>query len=126
MPSTIRFARSSCPVRGAVPGRAGGSANTAEQHASTNRESSSRRSSNIAGTSIGREVLARCTLAPVGAPRGGVYHVAFRTEPAALDAACEVLRRSGLAVSGPIDFPTGRRSCFFEDPDQHYIELTDR
>lgn len=30
------------------------------------------------------------------------------------------------AVSGPVNFPNGRRSCFLEDPDDHYIELTDR
>ena len=73
------------------------------------------------GTPLAREYLAR-----VGAPRGGVYHVAFRVDPDALDSAGSTLRDSGIAVSGPIDFPGGRRSYFLEDPDQHYLELTDR
>ena len=73
------------------------------------------------GTPLAREYLAR-----VGAPRGGVYHVAFRLDGAALDAASEALKSDGLTVSGPINFPGGRRSYFLEDPDQHYIELTDR
>ena len=72
------------------------------------------------GTPLARQYLAR-----VGAPRGGVYHVAFRVDPLELDAASETLRGSGIDVSGPIEFPTGRRSYFLEDPDQHYIELTD-
>jgi len=73
------------------------------------------------GTDLAREYLAR-----VGAPRGGVYHVAFRMEPDALNAAGDTLRRQGVSIRGPVDFPTGRRSYFLEDPDQHYIELTDR
>lgn len=73
------------------------------------------------GTPLAREYLAR-----VGEPRGDVYHVAFRVTPDTLDAAGESLRGKGLDVSGPVEFGTGRRSYFLEDPDQHYIELTDR
>ena len=73
------------------------------------------------GTPLAREYLAR-----VGTPRGGVYHVAFRVEPDLLDSAAHSLQDAHLEVKGPIEFPTGRRSYFFEDPDQHYIELTDR
>lgn len=73
------------------------------------------------GTPLAREYLAR-----VGAPRGDVYHVAFRVDAEVLDAAGETLREKGLPVSGPVRFGTGRRSYFLEDPDQHYIELTDR
>jgi catechol 2,3-dioxygenase-like lactoylglutathione lyase family enzyme len=73
------------------------------------------------GTTLAQEYLAR-----VGAPRGGVYHVAFRIDAEALDAVTDTLRDHGIAVKGPVDFPTGRRSYFLEDPDQHYIELTDR
>jgi catechol 2,3-dioxygenase-like lactoylglutathione lyase family enzyme len=73
------------------------------------------------GTPLARQYLER-----VGTPRGSVYHVAFRVDPNALDGASQELRDSGLAVSGPIEFPSGRRSYFLEDPDQHYIELTDR
>ena len=73
------------------------------------------------GTLLAREYHAR-----VGAPRGAVYHVAFRVAAEALDATGETLRGNGLDVSGPIEFGTGRRSYFLEDPDQHYIELTDR
>ena len=70
--------------------------------------------------------LAQAYLARVGAPRGGVYHFAFRLAADGLDSAAETLRASNVEVSGPVEFPTGRRSYFLEDPDQHYIELTDR
>ena len=70
--------------------------------------------------------LARKYLARTGGPQGEIYHVAFRVDPAGLDAAAEGLRANGLDVSGPVDFPTGRRSYFLEDLDQHYLELTDR
>jgi len=70
--------------------------------------------------------LADAYLARVGAPRGAVYHVAFRVARERLDSTSESLRARGLEVSGPINFPTGRRSYFLEDPDQHYLELTDR
>jgi catechol 2,3-dioxygenase-like lactoylglutathione lyase family enzyme len=73
------------------------------------------------GTDLARKYLAR-----TGGPRGGVYHVAFRVEAEGLDAAANSLRAGGLEVSGPVDFPAGRRSFFLEDPDEHYIELTDR
>lgn len=71
-------------------------------------------------------VLANDYLARVGAPRGAVYHLAFRLDPTALDATSEALRQQGIPVSGPVNFATGRRSYFLEDPDQHYLELTDR
>jgi catechol 2,3-dioxygenase-like lactoylglutathione lyase family enzyme len=70
--------------------------------------------------------LAAGYLQRTGGPRGDVYHVAFRTEPEDLDAYATRLRAMGLEVSGPVDFATGRRSYFVEDPDQHYIEITDR
>jgi catechol 2,3-dioxygenase-like lactoylglutathione lyase family enzyme len=73
------------------------------------------------GTMLAREYLAR-----TGGPRGEVYHVAFCLPPDSLDAYCERLKRRGLEVQGPITFATGRRSYFLEDPDRHYIELTDR
>lgn len=73
------------------------------------------------GTALATEYLAR-----VGAPRGAVYHVAFRIDPEQLDSAGETLRTKGIEVSGPVNFGTGRRSYFLEDPDQHYLELTDR
>jgi len=70
--------------------------------------------------------LATRYLAEKGGPRGDVYHVAFRVDPAALDAHAAALREQGLMVRGPVDFTTGRRSYFLEDPDEHWIELTDR
>ena len=73
------------------------------------------------GTPLANEYLAR-----VGEPRGGVYHVAFRTDPVDLDGFAESLRADGLAVKGPVEFGSGRRSYFLEDPDEHYLELTDR
>ncbi|HLJ56226.1 MAG TPA: VOC family protein [Chthonomonadaceae bacterium] len=73
------------------------------------------------GTDLARKYIAR-----TGGPQGAVYHAAFRIEPDALDDAVGALRSAGLEVSGPVDFPTGRRSYFLEDPDQHYLELTDR
>jgi catechol 2,3-dioxygenase-like lactoylglutathione lyase family enzyme len=73
------------------------------------------------GTVLAREYLQR-----FGGPRGHVYHVAFRLDPDRLDGFCETLRGHGLEVRGPINFATGRRSYFVEDPDEHTIELTDR
>lgn len=73
------------------------------------------------GTVLAKEYLAR-----TGGPRGDVYHVAFRLPPDALDAFSERLKQRGLEVRGPIAFATGRRSYFVEDPDRHYVELTDR
>jgi catechol 2,3-dioxygenase-like lactoylglutathione lyase family enzyme len=73
------------------------------------------------GTPLAREYLAR-----TGGPRGDVYHVAFRIDPERLDRTSETLRKRGLEVRGPVNFSTGRRSYFVEDPDEHLIELTDR
>ena len=70
--------------------------------------------------------LANDYLARTGGPRGDVYHVAFRMDRSELDPLAESLRGEGMEVKGPVDFPNGRRSYFFDDPDEHYIELTDR
>jgi len=72
-------------------------------------------------TALGNEYLAR-----TGGPQGDVYHIAFKVDAASLDGFGEGLREQGLEMKGPVNFPTGRRSYFLEDPDQHYIELTDR
>jgi catechol 2,3-dioxygenase-like lactoylglutathione lyase family enzyme len=76
---------------------------------------------NDPGTALASEYLAR-----TGGPRGEVYHVAFRIDRERLDAHSAALREHGLEVRGPVDFGSGRRSYFIEDPDEHYIELTDR
>jgi catechol 2,3-dioxygenase-like lactoylglutathione lyase family enzyme len=73
------------------------------------------------GTTLADDYLAR-----TAGPRGDVYHVAFKVDPASLDQMCRELREGGLQIKGPVEFATGRRSYFFEDPDEHYIELTDR
>ena len=73
------------------------------------------------GTALAREYLER-----TGGPRGQVYHAAFRLDPEALDAYAEDLRGKGLEVRGPVRFGSGRVSYFIEDPDEHYLELTDR
>jgi catechol 2,3-dioxygenase-like lactoylglutathione lyase family enzyme len=73
------------------------------------------------GTQLATEYLAR-----TGGPRGDLYHVAFRIDRERLDPYSATLRQRGLEVRGPVDFATGRRSYFLEDPDEHYIELTDR
>jgi catechol 2,3-dioxygenase-like lactoylglutathione lyase family enzyme len=73
------------------------------------------------GTDLAREYLVR-----TGGPRGQFYHAALRVEPEALDSYAETLRERGVALRGPVNFATGRRSYFFEDPDEHYFELTDR
>jgi catechol 2,3-dioxygenase-like lactoylglutathione lyase family enzyme len=73
------------------------------------------------GTPLAREYLAR-----TGGPRGDVYHVAFRLDPERLDRYSKSLRDQGLEVRGPVNFSTGRRSYFVEDPDEHTLELTDR
>jgi catechol 2,3-dioxygenase-like lactoylglutathione lyase family enzyme len=73
------------------------------------------------GTLLASEYIAR-----TGGPRGDVYHVAFQVDPDKLDGYGEALRSRGLEVMGPINFATGRRSYFFEDPDEHYIELTNQ
>ena len=61
-----------------------------------------------------------------GGARGEVYHLGLKVDRAALDAQIECIRASGVEVKGPVDYASGRRSYFFEDPDQHFIELTDR
>jgi catechol 2,3-dioxygenase-like lactoylglutathione lyase family enzyme len=73
------------------------------------------------GTALANEYLAR-----TGRPQGDVYHVAFKVDPGRLDEMGQDLKSGGLSVKGPVDFATGRRSYFLEDPDAHYIELTDR
>lgn len=73
------------------------------------------------GTQLASEYLAR-----TGGPRGELYHVAFRIDRERLDQYSVALRERGLEVRGPVDFGSGRRSYFIEDPDEHYIELTDR
>jgi catechol 2,3-dioxygenase-like lactoylglutathione lyase family enzyme len=73
------------------------------------------------GTPLASEYLAR-----TGGPRGELYHVAFRLDRKRLDPYSAALREQGLEVRGPVDFGSGRRSYFIEDPDEHYIELTDR
>jgi len=73
------------------------------------------------GTALANDYLAR-----TGGPRGDLYHVAFRVDREELDGMGVGLREGGLEVRGPVDFATGRRSYFLEDPDEHYIELTDR
>lgn len=73
------------------------------------------------GTPLAEEYMKR-----TGGPRGDVYHAAFCLEPDDLDSYAETLKEGGLDVKGPVNFATGRRSFFIEDPDDHYLELTDR
>ncbi len=70
--------------------------------------------------------LAQAYLDRKGAPLGDFYHIGFHVEPNLLDSFSAGLRGRGLEVTGPITFASGRRSYFLEDPDAHYIELTDR
>lgn len=73
------------------------------------------------GTKLAREYLER-----TGGVQGEVYHAAFRIDPSELDDYCQQIRAEGVDLKGPVNFESGRRSYFVEDPDQHYIELTDR
>jgi catechol 2,3-dioxygenase-like lactoylglutathione lyase family enzyme len=73
------------------------------------------------GTPLANEYLQR-----TGGPRGAVYHVAFEIDPDRLDGFSATLKEQGVEVRGPVNFGTGRRSYFIEDPDEHFIELTDR
>ena len=61
-----------------------------------------------------------------GGPRGDVYHVGLRIDRATLDLEAERIAASGVSMRGPVDYASGRRSYFMEDPDRHFIELTDR
>lgn len=70
--------------------------------------------------------LARAYLAEHGEPRGRLYHVAFRLDPAALDGFAQRLAQQGVGVRGPEVFADGQRSYFLEDPEGHWLELTDR
>ena len=74
------------------------------------------------GTRLGKEYLERTG----GSARGDVYHAAFCVDREHLDEFAKQVESAGFAVAGPIDFEGGRRSYFFDDLDQHYIELTDR
>lgn len=78
------------------------------------------------GTQLADEYLARKGGSFPIPGVGQLYHAAFRIDRADLDDYCEGLREDGLEVRGPVDFGSGRRSYFIEDPDQHYFELTDR
>jgi len=73
------------------------------------------------GTPLAAEYIQR-----TGGPQGKVYHIGFRVDGDRLDDFDRSLADRGLAVKGPVEFGTGRRSYFVEDPDQHYIEITDR
>ncbi len=73
------------------------------------------------GTPLAEEYMAR-----TGHPQGDVYHVGFAVKDDRLDALGARLRSQGIAVRGPVNFATGRRSYFLEDTDKHYIELTNR
>ncbi|HEV2473159.1 MAG TPA: VOC family protein [Chthonomonadales bacterium] len=73
------------------------------------------------GTQLAENYLAR-----TGKPQGEVYHIGFQVAPTSLDSFADSLRAGGLEVKGPVEFATGRRSYFLEDPDRHYLELTDR
>jgi len=70
--------------------------------------------------------LAKEYIALKGGPRGHIYHVGFQLDPKHLDRFGAGLREKGVEVKGPVKFASGRRSYFVEDPDEHYIELTDR
>ncbi len=61
-----------------------------------------------------------------GAPRGDVYHIAFRVRAEDFESAFESVSARENGVRGPITFDTGRRSFFLEDLDDHTIEVTDR
>ena len=74
----------------------------------------------------GNTAMSQQYLKKYGGPRGSVYHIGLRVNPQHLDQHGNDLRRCGVDVQVPIDFPTGRRSYFLEDPDEHFIELTDR
>ena len=76
------------------------------------------------GTALAKDYLAHIDYENSG-PRGGVYHAAFRVEAAQLDDFAAQLKTQGLELKGPVEFASGRRSYFLEDPDAHYIELTD-
>lgn len=73
------------------------------------------------GTSLADEYLER-----TGGPQGGLYHAAFKVDRSKLDALAQDLTAKGQTLKGPIDFGGGRRSYFLDDPDGHYLELTDR
>jgi catechol 2,3-dioxygenase-like lactoylglutathione lyase family enzyme len=73
------------------------------------------------GTALAEDYLERNS-----GPCGDFYHVGFRVEPHSLERFSAALRAQGLEVSGPVTFASGRHSYFLTDPDDHYIELTDR
>jgi catechol 2,3-dioxygenase-like lactoylglutathione lyase family enzyme len=74
----------------------------------------------------GNLALAAEYLNRYGGARGEVYHIGLKVNREVLDAQAERIQSSGLEMKGPVDYSSGRRSYFFEDPDQHFIELTDR
>jgi catechol 2,3-dioxygenase-like lactoylglutathione lyase family enzyme len=73
-------------------------------------------------SALARDYLARRG----GTPRGRLYHVAFRLARGMLEGAAGSLRAHGFAVSDAVEFPSGQRSYFLEDPEGRYLELTDR
>ena len=73
-------------------------------------------------SALARDYLARHE----GRWSGRFYHVAFRVDPGILDSQAQWLRSKGIAVSDAVEFPAGQRSYFLEDPEGHYLELTNR
>ena len=57
---------------------------------------------------------------------GGAHvHFAFTAAPGRLDAVCDRLRASGVAVRGPEEHDGGDRSLYVEDPEGNVVEVWD-
>jgi catechol 2,3-dioxygenase-like lactoylglutathione lyase family enzyme len=53
----------------------------------------------------------------------GPLHVCFGIEDGELEAWAKRLEEHGIAIESRVTWPTGARSLYFRDPDQHAVEL---
>jgi catechol 2,3-dioxygenase-like lactoylglutathione lyase family enzyme len=49
----------------------------------------------------------------------------FALQVASIEASAEFLRNKGVEFIGPKDRPDGAKQIFIEDPDGHFVELTE-
>jgi catechol 2,3-dioxygenase-like lactoylglutathione lyase family enzyme len=73
---------------------------------------------------IAENTLLQGELPPHGAQ--GIIHFALEVMPGNYDEALADIKALGIAISKEQDWPRGRRSFYFNDPDGHLVEIIQR